>query len=93
MLFEQNIFLSLSTTEQYFKAIADYRGVKGDTNYIAVMKGDGVLLIKKDKEWLTVEKDGDIGKVPKVFGLYYPSKSNGVSKSAQFIVTHGFELI
>ncbi|KAA6402238.1 MAG: hypothetical protein EZS28_002231 [Streblomastix strix] len=52
----------LSKSSQYFEAIADYGGVEGDTNYIAVMKGDVVRLIKKDKEWLTVEKDGDIGK-------------------------------
>ncbi|KAA6386341.1 MAG: hypothetical protein EZS28_018131, partial [Streblomastix strix] len=55
----------MSISSQYFEAIADYTGVEGDTNYIAVMKGDVVRLIKKDKEWLTVEKDGDIGKVPK----------------------------
>ncbi|KAA6383119.1 MAG: hypothetical protein EZS28_021354 [Streblomastix strix] len=55
----------MSISSEYFEAIADYAGVEGDTNYIAVMKGDVVRLIKKDKEWLTVEKDGDIGKVPK----------------------------
>ncbi|KAA6387832.1 MAG: hypothetical protein EZS28_016642 [Streblomastix strix] len=55
----------MSISSQYFEAIADYGGVEGDTNYIAVMKGDVVRLIKKDKEWLTVEKDGNIGKVPK----------------------------
>ncbi|KAA6369089.1 MAG: hypothetical protein EZS28_035384 [Streblomastix strix] len=55
----------MSISSEYFEAIADYRGVKGDANYIAVMKGDVVRLIKKDKEWLTVQKDGDIGKVPK----------------------------
>ncbi|KAA6354111.1 MAG: hypothetical protein EZS28_050362, partial [Streblomastix strix] len=55
----------MSISSQYFEAIADYTGVEGNTNYIAVMKGDVVLLIKKDKEWLTVEKDGRIGKVPK----------------------------
>ncbi|KAA6379644.1 MAG: hypothetical protein EZS28_024829 [Streblomastix strix] len=55
----------MSTTEQYYKAIADYGGVEEDANYIAVKKGDKVRLIKKDKEWFTVEKDGRIGKVPK----------------------------
>ncbi|KAA6354504.1 MAG: hypothetical protein EZS28_049969, partial [Streblomastix strix] len=55
----------MSTTEQQFDVIADYAGVEGDANYIAVMKGDVVRLIKKDKQWLTVEKDGHIGKVPK----------------------------
>ncbi|KAA6396258.1 MAG: hypothetical protein EZS28_008212 [Streblomastix strix] len=55
----------MSTTEQYYKAIADYGGVEGDANYIPVMKDDKVRLIKKDKEWFTVEKDGRIGKVPK----------------------------
>ncbi|KAA6387723.1 MAG: hypothetical protein EZS28_016750 [Streblomastix strix] len=52
----------MSISSEYFEAIADYGGVEGDTNYIAVMKGDVVRLIKKDKEWLTVQKDGDIGK-------------------------------
>ncbi|KAA6386227.1 MAG: hypothetical protein EZS28_018245 [Streblomastix strix] len=55
----------MSISSQYFEAIADYAVVEGDTNYIPVMKGDVVRLIKKDKEWLTVEKDGNIGKVPK----------------------------
>ncbi|KAA6340993.1 MAG: hypothetical protein EZS28_052492, partial [Streblomastix strix] len=55
----------MSISSEYFEAIADYDGVDGNTNYIAFMKGDVVRLIKKDKEWLTVEKDGDIGKVPK----------------------------
>ncbi|KAA6362749.1 MAG: hypothetical protein EZS28_041724, partial [Streblomastix strix] len=52
----------MSMSNQYFEAIADYGGFEGDTNYISVMKGDVVRLIKKDKEWFTVEKDGDIGK-------------------------------
>ncbi|KAA6387419.1 MAG: hypothetical protein EZS28_017054 [Streblomastix strix] len=52
----------MSISSKYFQVIVDYAGVEGDTNYIPVMKGDVVRLIKKDKEWLTVEKDGDIGK-------------------------------
>ncbi|KAA6392489.1 MAG: hypothetical protein EZS28_011982 [Streblomastix strix] len=52
----------MSISSQYFEAIAG--GVKADTNYISVMKGDDVQLIKKDKEWFTVEKDGDIGRIP-----------------------------
>ncbi|KAA6378555.1 MAG: hypothetical protein EZS28_025919 [Streblomastix strix] len=55
----------MSTTEQYFEVIVDYGGVEGDANYIAVKKGDQVRLIKKSKEWITIEKDGHIGKVPK----------------------------
>ncbi|KAA6392800.1 MAG: hypothetical protein EZS28_011672 [Streblomastix strix] len=54
----------MSTTEQYFEVIVDY-GVEGDANYIAVKKGDQVRLIKKSKKWITIEKDGHIGKVPK----------------------------
>ncbi|KAA6370696.1 MAG: hypothetical protein EZS28_033777 [Streblomastix strix] len=55
----------MSISSKYFEAIADYAGITGDTNQILVMKGDVFRLIKKNKEWLTVEKDGDIGKVPK----------------------------
>ncbi|KAA6394433.1 MAG: hypothetical protein EZS28_010045 [Streblomastix strix] len=62
----QAIILSMSISSEYFEAIADYGGVEGDTNYIAVMKGDVVLLIKKDKEWLTVEKDEDFGKLVEI---------------------------
>ncbi|KAA6375882.1 MAG: hypothetical protein EZS28_028592 [Streblomastix strix] len=55
----------MSTTEQYFEAIADYSGVEGDANYIPVKKSDIVRLIKKSIKWFTIEKDGHIGKVPK----------------------------
>ncbi|KAA6378551.1 MAG: hypothetical protein EZS28_025923 [Streblomastix strix] len=55
----------MSSTEQYFEVIADYGGVEGDAKYIAVKKGDQIRLIKKSKEWITIEKDGHIGKVPK----------------------------
>ncbi|KAA6358071.1 MAG: hypothetical protein EZS28_046402, partial [Streblomastix strix] len=55
----------MSTTDQYFEVIVNYGGVEGDANYISVKKGDQVRLIKKSKEWITIEKDGHIGKVPK----------------------------
>ncbi|KAA6357284.1 MAG: hypothetical protein EZS28_047189 [Streblomastix strix] len=55
----------MTIPSQYFEAIANYGGVEGDTNYIPVKNGDVVRLIKKDKQWLTIEKDGHIGKVPK----------------------------
>ncbi|KAA6360075.1 MAG: hypothetical protein EZS28_044398, partial [Streblomastix strix] len=55
----------MSKSSQYFEVITNYAGIDGDANYIAVKKGDVVRLIKKSKKWFTVEKDGDIGKVPK----------------------------
>ncbi|KAA6382886.1 MAG: hypothetical protein EZS28_021586 [Streblomastix strix] len=58
-------FLSMSISSQYFEVIADFAGIEGDANYIAVIKGDIVRLIKKDKELFTIEKNGHIGKVPK----------------------------
>ncbi|KAA6385647.1 MAG: hypothetical protein EZS28_018824 [Streblomastix strix] len=54
--------MSMPITNEYFDAIADYAGVEGDANYIPVMKDDQVRFIEKNKEWLTVEKDEDIGK-------------------------------
>ncbi|KAA6368945.1 MAG: hypothetical protein EZS28_035527 [Streblomastix strix] len=55
----------MSISSQYFESIADQSEIEGDINYIPVMKCDVVRLIKKDKEWFTVEKDGRIGKVYK----------------------------
>ncbi|KAA6374840.1 MAG: hypothetical protein EZS28_029632, partial [Streblomastix strix] len=52
----------MSIPNQYFEVIADYTCVEGDTNDIFVKKGDIVRMIKKDKEWYLVEKDGRIGK-------------------------------
>ncbi|KAA6364260.1 MAG: hypothetical protein EZS28_040213, partial [Streblomastix strix] len=37
----------MSTTEQYFEAIADYDGVEGVAKFLRVQKGDVVQLIKK----------------------------------------------
>ncbi|KAA6377266.1 MAG: hypothetical protein EZS28_027207 [Streblomastix strix] len=73
----------MSISSQYFEAIADYGGVEGDTNYIAVMKGDVVRLIKKDKEWLTVEKEGYIGKVPKGILIQQENKISSVDMNLQ----------
>ncbi|KAA6393436.1 MAG: hypothetical protein EZS28_011039 [Streblomastix strix] len=69
----------MSISSQYFEAIADYGGAEGDTNYFAVMKGDVVRLIKKDKEWLTVEKDGHIGKVPKGILIQKENKISSIN--------------
>ncbi|KAA6398506.1 MAG: hypothetical protein EZS28_005972 [Streblomastix strix] len=55
----------MSTTEQYFEAIADYDGVEGVAKFLRVQKGDVVQLIKKKHKYLKVEKDGHVGKVPK----------------------------
>ncbi|KAA6366186.1 MAG: hypothetical protein EZS28_038287 [Streblomastix strix] len=55
----------MSTTEQYYEAIADYAGVEGDVKFLRVHKGDVVRLIKKKHKYLKVSKDGHIGKVPK----------------------------
>ncbi|KAA6370545.1 MAG: hypothetical protein EZS28_033930 [Streblomastix strix] len=50
---------------EYFEVIADYTGKDGDPQFIAVKKGEVVKVVKKELVYVTIEKDGQVGKVPK----------------------------
>ncbi|KAA6390869.1 MAG: hypothetical protein EZS28_013601 [Streblomastix strix] len=82
----------MSTTDQYFEVIVNYGGVEGDANYIAVKKGDVVRLIKKSKEWITIEKDGHIGKVPKRI-LEETSQIRVLVFAYQILVIQAFDIM
>ncbi|KAA6380057.1 MAG: hypothetical protein EZS28_024416 [Streblomastix strix] len=54
----------MSTTEQYYEAIADYGGVEGDVKFLRVQKGDVVRLIKKKHKYL--KSSGFINKIEQI---------------------------
>lgn len=55
----------MSSEDEYFEVIANYSGKDGDSSYLPVRKGDIVRVLKKEPRYFTVDKDGEIGKVPK----------------------------
>ncbi|KAA6397885.1 MAG: putative NEK protein kinase [Streblomastix strix] len=54
----------MAQANQLFKVIKDYAGLDGDLQFIPVTKGEIVLVIKKEIEYYTIEKNSQIGKVP-----------------------------
>ncbi|KAA6380697.1 MAG: putative aurora kinase [Streblomastix strix] len=55
----------MSNEVDIFEVIADYSGKFGDSLNFTVQKGDIVKVIKKEVVFYTVEKNGQVGKIPK----------------------------
>ncbi|KAA6383803.1 MAG: hypothetical protein EZS28_020670 [Streblomastix strix] len=55
----------MQTQGELFEVIADYSGKEGKSNTLPVLKGEIVKVLSKDIVWYTVEKDDQIGRVPK----------------------------
>ncbi|KAA6353220.1 MAG: hypothetical protein EZS28_051253, partial [Streblomastix strix] len=54
----------MSNTGELFEVTSDFAGRENDYIFLPVKQGDIVRMIKKDLVYSTVEKDGQIGKVP-----------------------------
>ncbi|KAA6375498.1 MAG: hypothetical protein EZS28_028974, partial [Streblomastix strix] len=54
----------MAQTDELFEVIRDYAGQDGETQFIPVIKGEIVHVIKKEIEYYTIEKNNLIGKVP-----------------------------
>ncbi|KAA6397823.1 MAG: putative Serine/threonine-protein kinase Nek6, partial [Streblomastix strix] len=55
----------MTSEGQLFEAISDYSGRQSDSQIISLTKGDIVRVLKKELVWCTIEKGGQVGKVPK----------------------------
>ncbi|KAA6401195.1 MAG: putative CAMK family protein kinase [Streblomastix strix] len=55
----------MTTQVEYFEVVSDYTGQEGDSQFLPISKGEIVKIIKKELVWFTVDKGGQIGKVPR----------------------------
>ncbi|KAA6390802.1 MAG: hypothetical protein EZS28_013670 [Streblomastix strix] len=55
----------MQTQGELFEVIADYSGKEGKSNTLSVLKGEIVKVLSKDFVWYTIEKGGQVGRVPK----------------------------
>ncbi|KAA6374724.1 MAG: hypothetical protein EZS28_029749, partial [Streblomastix strix] len=64
---EPNNNRNMLHTDEYFWVIANYGGQEDDDEFLPVTKGEIVRVLRKETVYYTVEKESEVGKVPKEY--------------------------